>query len=239
MESQNQFKQSMLGNALSFAFNAIISNALSWIAFICVSIFFMFLGMVGLGLAMGLYYAIFPITNAVVVVIPESFTILGFEITRIVHTIAIPQGLGATSFALMIGLLAIFYFFALWLGFHRAFVRFYDTGEIKYRPVFDPRIVLSSMIAWTLLLPLIIGGMILLLVPGIMVILRSFFTQYFIVDKNMGPIEAIQASLALTKGKYDQMMGLLLVIILCGLIPIIGMYVVSLIAVYAYRNIGK
>jgi uncharacterized membrane protein len=236
MESQNQFKESMLGNALAFAFNAIVSNIISWIAFIFVSIFFMFLGFLGLGLSWGIFRIIFPISNQAIVIIPDRLSTLGFGIS---HTFAIPQGLGEVSCALLIGLLGIFYFFALWLGFHRAYIRFHDTGEIKYRPVFDVGMVLSSIIAWTLLVPLIIGGMILLLVPGIIVILRSFFTQYFIVDKNMGPIEAIKASWTLTKGKYNQMIGLLLIIILCGLIPIIGVYVVSLITVYAYRNIGK
>lgn len=236
MESQNKFQQSMLGNAIAFAFNAIVSNVISWIAFIFVSVFFMFLGFIGLGVAWGIFRILFPITDQMIVIIPDRLSTLGFGISR---TIAIPQGFGEISCALLIGLLGIFYFFALWLGFHRAYIRYHDTGEIKYRPVFNVRMVISSIIAWTLLLPLIIGGMILLLVPGIIVILRSFFTQYFIVDKNMGPIEAIKASWALTKGSYNQMIGLLLIGMLCGFIPIIGVYVVSLIAVYAYRNIGK
>jgi|GEM_PF-2553664 len=236
MESQNQFKESMLGNALAFAFNAIVSNIISWIAFIFVSIFFMFLGFLGLGLSWGIFRIIFPISDQAIVIIPDRLSTLGFGIS---HTFAIPQGLGEVSCALLIGLLGIFYLEALWLGFHRAYLRYHDTGEIKYRPVFDPHMVISSILAWSLLVPLIIAGFILLIVPGIMLIMSSFFTQYFIVDKNMGPFEAIKASWALTKGKYDQMIGLFLIVILCGLIPIIGMYVVSLITVYAYRNIGK
>jgi uncharacterized membrane protein len=216
----------MLLNALAFAFNAIISNVISWIAFIFVSAFFMLLGIVGLGLGYFILEMSVPVSERPLLIIGDTVTIWR------------APGVGCNAFAIVIAFLILFYFFGCWLGFHRAYLRYHDTGEIKYRPVFDIRTVLSSMIAWALLLPLIVGGFILLILPGIIVVVRSFFTQYFIVDKNMGPVEAIKASWALTKDNYNQMIGLLLIIIVCGLIPIVGVYVVSLITVYVYRHLG-
>lgn len=46
----------------------------------------------------------------------------------------------------------------------------------------------------------VIGGFILLIVPGIIFMVMFGMYTYFIVDKNMGPIESLKASRALTKG---------------------------------------
>jgi len=49
-----------------------------------------------------------------------------------------------------------------------------------------------------------VGGLLLLIVPGIIWGLKFQFFSYFIVDKNMGPIEALKASAKLTYGvKWD------------------------------------
>jgi len=236
MEPQNQIRQSMLGNAVAFTFNALFSNIISWIAFVFASLIFMALGIIGIGIALAVLAQWVPLSSCMTIDMPVSFSMAGIEVGR---TIYFPQSVGGISFAALIVISALFYYMAIWLGFSRSFISYYDTGVVKYRPVFNVRMIISSLVSMMLLSPLIIGGFILLLVPGIMVILRSFFTQYFIVDKNMGPIEAIQASWALTKGKYDQMIGFVLVSTLCALIPIIGVYVVALIAVYAYRHLGQ
>lgn len=227
MESQNQFKQSMLGSALSFTFNAFYSNVLSWIAFMLVSLGFLMLGFIGSGFAYFILEFSVPESERPIVIIADTFT--KWQL----------QGFGLNALAIFFAFLSVCYFMATWLGFNRAYIHYYDTGEIKYRPFFNMRAILSSLLSYALLLPLVAGGLILLLIPGIMIFLRSLFMPYFIVDKNMGPIEAIKASWALTKGKYGQLFGLFAILFVCGLIPVIGVYAAGLINVYAYRNISQ
>lgn len=51
----------------------------------------------------------------------------------------------------------------------------------------------------------VIGGIILLIVPGMIMAVMLGLFAYFIVDQNMGPIEALKASRALTKGHRWQL----------------------------------
>ncbi len=66
---------------------------------------------------------------------------------------------------------------------------------------------------------IVAGGFILLILPGVYFAVKLQFVNYFIVDKNMGPIEAIQASWNMTKGNW---WNLFLMDILLGLINIGG-----------------
>jgi uncharacterized membrane protein len=55
-----------------------------------------------------------------------------------------------------------------------------------------------------LMVLIIMGGFLLLIVPGVMFSLKYMFTPYLVIDKNMGPIEALKASAKLTDGiKWD------------------------------------
>lgn len=51
---------------------------------------------------------------------------------------------------------------------------------------------------------IILGGFLLLILPGIYFMLMFMFAPYLVIDKNMGPIEALKASKKITKGiKWD------------------------------------
>ncbi|MFH1440431.1 MAG: hypothetical protein ABIH18_00080 [Candidatus Omnitrophota bacterium] len=70
----------------------------------------------------------------------------------------------------------------------------------------------------------ILGGFILLIIPGIILMVMLGMYAYFIVDKNMGPIESLKASRALTKGVRWQLFcfgALLSLINLAGLLCLV------------------
>jgi uncharacterized membrane protein len=67
---------------------------------------------------------------------------------------------------------------------------------------------------------IVIGGFILLIIPGIFFALRLQFTCYLIVDKNLGPVEAVKTSWKITKGNA---WNLFFLGILLGLINILGL----------------
>ncbi len=67
------------------------------------------------------------------------------------------------------------------------------------------------MLGATILMLLAIGlGLVLLIVPGIIVSLGFFAAGFFVVDAEMGPIEALKASWAVTKGQKMNIFGLAL-----------------------------
>lgn len=89
----------------------------------------------------------------------------------------------------------------------------------------------------------VLGGFILLIVPGILFALRLSLASYYLVDKNCGVMEAYKASWDATKGNLGKIWGLvgvnfvflLLCIVLIGVYFII-MYSASFALLYEYIN---
>ena len=93
-----------------------------------------------------------------------------------------------------------------------------DKGKLAdlfaYLPLFL-KYLLGSIIYGLI----VFGGIILLIVPGIIWGIKFQFYKYFIVDKGLGPIEALKKSSAITKGVKSD---LFLFGILLGLINFLG-----------------
>jgi len=53
----------------------------------------------------------------------------------------------------------------------------------------------------------VLGGTILLIVPGVIWAVKFQFFSYFIIDKGLGPIEALKKSSAITKGVKWNLLG--------------------------------
>lgn len=103
--------------------------------------------------------------------------------------------------------------------------------------------LLNFILAEILALIAVVVGMVLLVVPGIIVAVGFFFVPYIIIDKKLGPIEALKDSWRLTKGHKLNLFffGLLLVLlnVLGALAFAVGLLVtlpISFLAtVYAYK----
>jgi uncharacterized membrane protein len=65
---------------------------------------------------------------------------------------------------------------------------------------------------------IVLGGLILLIVPGIYWAIKYFYFFYFIVDKDMGVMESIHASGELTNGHKWSLLGLWVVLILINML---------------------
>jgi uncharacterized membrane protein len=65
-----------------------------------------------------------------------------------------------------------------------------------------------------------LGGLILLIIPGIIWAIKFSLCFYFVIDKGLGPIEALKASSRTTMGIKWQLFGFG---ILCGLINFLGL----------------
>ncbi|MDP2940002.1 MAG: hypothetical protein Q8O13_07990 [Candidatus Omnitrophota bacterium] len=93
----------------------------------------------------------------------------------------------------------------------------------------------------------VMGGFILLIIPGIILMIMLGMYGYLIVDKNMGPIESLKASRALTKGVRWQLFcfgALLLLLNLAGLLClVVGLFFTipasSIAMAYVYDQLRK
>lgn len=100
------------------------------------------------------------------------------------------------------------------IGLVKIALRFCDNEKGRFTDLFSQYrlffkylfgLILYSLIVW--------GGMLLLIIPGIIWGIKFWFFDYFIVDKKLGPIEALKKSSAITRGvKWDLFVFFLLLL---------------------------
>jgi uncharacterized membrane protein len=91
------------------------------------------------------------------------------------------------------------------IGLIKISLRFCDNQKGKFSDLFSSLHLFFKYFGASLLYVLIIaGGMLLLIVPGVIWAIKFQYYGYFIVDKGLGPIKALEASSELTEGvKWD------------------------------------
>lgn len=121
-----------------------------------------------------------------------------------------------------------------------------DKDEEKYATLFSCVDRLGNFILGAIVYGLIVvGGLILLIVPGIIWSIKYQFFAYLIIDKNMGPLEAIKKSGEMTAGHKGKLFGLgillCLINIVGALLLLVGLLAsipLSMVAVaYVYRKL--
>lgn len=65
----------------------------------------------------------------------------------------------------------------------------------------------------------IVGGLILLIVPGIILITRFFFAPYIMIDKDLGIIDSLKASSEMSKDAWGPIWSVIGVILLISIVP--------------------
>ncbi len=132
------------------------------------------------------------------------------------------------------------------MGLIKISLKLYDDEEAKLADLFSCfplllKYLFSSIICGLLM----IVGMIFLIIPGIILAIKLQFFSYFIVDKGLGPIQALEKSWEITKGvKWNLFLfGLLLLLLnlfgmLCLLIGLFVTVPITMMAmVFVYRNL--
>jgi uncharacterized membrane protein len=104
------------------------------------------------------------------------------------------------------------------------------------------QVIVASLITGAL----IFIGLILCIIPGIVVIFFTWFTLYFVIDRNMPAIEAIKASVSMVRANIGNLILLFLASIaayivgacLCGVGLLVAIPVVILAQVYTFRTLN-
>ncbi|RLF35240.1 MAG: hypothetical protein DRM99_05030 [Thermoplasmata archaeon] len=91
------------------------------------------------------------------------------------------------------------------MGLIKIALRFCDNKRAKLADLFSCLPLFFKYLFGSILYHLIVlGGTILLIIPGIIWAIKFQFFDYFIIDKGLGPIEALKESSAITRGaKWD------------------------------------
>lgn len=90
------------------------------------------------------------------------------------------------------------------LGFIKALLNLVDKGKGNFADLYSEfsnvKLLVNYVLGSIIVSVAILIGFILLIIPGIYLSLRLVFFTYFLVDKNMGAMEAVQASWKATSG---------------------------------------
>jgi len=110
------------------------------------------------------------------------------------------------------------------LGSLKIFLRFADGEGAQIKELFSCFPLLINYIIAAILYNLIVlVGFCLLIVPGVIWSLQFFYFAYFIIDKRVGPIEALKLSSQATDGLKWQLAGFIALIFLINLAGILAL----------------
>ncbi len=146
--------------------------------------------------------------------------------------IRIPLSLSLTLVGWVIGII-------LSIGLIKISLSFCDEQRPEFVTLFDARGCFWRYVGAAILYGLIVlTGFILLIVPGIIWAVKFGLCFYFVVDKGLGPIEALKASSRTTMGVKWQLFGFA---VICGLITLLGLLclIVGIFAAYPTVIIAK
>lgn len=116
------------------------------------------------------------------------------------------------------------------IGLVKIALRFCDNEKGRFADLFSQYPLFPQYLVGSILYGLIVfAGTILLIIPGIIWGIQFCFYDYFIVDKGLGPIEALKRSSAITRGvKWDLFVFFLIlsgINLLGALCLLIGLFV--------------
>jgi uncharacterized membrane protein len=154
------------------------------------------------------------------------------------------KGPVAIFFAIAITILIII----IRIGYTKVFLRMYDNEMPKFTDIFKEYKYFWNYLGVSILAPLaILGGLILLIIPGIIWAVRFSLAPVIVIDNQIGPIAAMKESYALTKGMFWKLLLFWLTIGLVNLAGFVALVVGLLVSVpvstlatiYVYRELSK
>ena len=134
------------------------------------------------------------------------------------------------------------------IGYTRIFLKICDGESPKFVEIFKEYRLFWKYLGTSILTCLtVLGGLILLIIPGIFWAVRFSFAALIVIDTGMRPIAAMKKSYAITKGKVWKLLGFFIVLALVNILGVIALVVGLLVSVpvstfawiYVYRELLK
>ena len=174
---------------------------------------------------------------------------LGCLIVAVV-VIGIPRGIGSALEGKAGGLSALFFILAglidmaISIGLIRIALKILDNEKPEFNDLFSfPKHFIDYLGASILSALIVLGGMILLLIPGIYWAIKFQFFGYCVVDQKLNPIEALRQSSRITQDVKWKLFGfgiLLWLINILGVIClVVGLFVTIPTTLVAYAFVYR
>ena len=131
--------------------------------------------------------------------------LLAWVVVFIPQTVARLLAEEALLLSILVSLVVMVLNAVVTMGLIKIGLKFCDNEKGNYRDLFSCFPLFFNYLFCSILQVLIVlGGLMLFIVPGIIWALQYSLSFYFIVDKEMGPVQALKASAKTTKGaKWD------------------------------------
>ena len=134
------------------------------------------------------------------------------------------------------------------MGIISFMLKAHDNVEtVQFADLWHPHNYWNYLLMYLVLAVSVIIGLILLIVPGIIVGIMFGFACYLVIERGLGPIEALKESMRITKGhRWDLFVlalacvGIMIIGFICLLVGmLVAMPVIMLSTVHAYRTLSK
>lgn len=134
------------------------------------------------------------------------------------------------------------------MGYNKIYLKIHDGEATKFSDIFQEYKTFWRYIGVSILVPLtVLGGLILLIVPGLIWLVRFSFAPIIVIDTAMGPIKSMKESYAITKGNFWKLTLFWIVLallnlaglILVGVGLLVSVPVSTLAYIYIYRNLTQ
>lgn len=134
------------------------------------------------------------------------------------------------------------------IGYTKIFLRIYDNEAPKFMEIFEEYRTFWKYLGVSILYFLAtVGGLLLLIIPGIIWAVRFSFSPLIVVDTKIRPVSAMKESYAITKGSFWKLLLFWICLIAINIVGMIffglGLLVTvpisTLATVYVYRELTK
>lgn len=130
------------------------------------------------------------------------------------------------------------------LGAIKISLKIIDNKKAEIVDLFNGYPQLLNFVAASIIYAILVGvGTILFIIPGIIFGVKYHFYSYLIVDKNMGPLEALKKSGEITKGNKWQLFLLGLACLLVNIVGLlalgIGLFITVPLTMLAYAHVYR
>jgi uncharacterized membrane protein len=111
------------------------------------------------------------------------------------------------------------------MGIIRIALKFVDLEKPAFSDLFQRNSLINYVLTSIISCVIIVIGLILFIIPGIIFAFRLQFSKYLVIDKKLGPVEAIQKSWKMTKGVTWNLFLLCLLFILINILGFIALII--------------
>lgn len=137
------------------------------------------------------------------------------------------------------------------LGLLKAYLNLVNNSKGDFKDIFSEfkniKLVINYLVASVIVGLIVLGGFILLIIPGIYLVVRLGLFQYYLIEKGMGAMDSIKASWNATKGNVVNLLVFGFFALLVGLVGfaallvglIVAIPIITIADIYVYKMLSQ